>query len=79
MKQLTLLLLAVVASAALAQEPTAPEKGDPVYLKTTPHPVIVPEDVPVKPVIKPDAAPRKSTPVAEQNTKAQAGAGKQAK
>jgi hypothetical protein len=89
MKKIALLLLATVAAAASAQDTVSlatttvaaqdtvrTERGIPVYGKTTPHPVIVPEDIPVKPVIKKDAAPRKSNTVTEQNTKAQAGASK---
>lgn len=76
MKKLAILLLSLAAVTATAQEVVRSERGIPVYGKTTPHPVIVPEDIPVKPVIKKDAAPRKSNTVTEQNTKAQAGASK---
>lgn len=74
---LNLFLLVFVASAALAQEPATTEKGTPVYGKTTPHPVVAPEDIPAQPVIKKDAAPRKSNAAVEQNTKASTDAAKQ--
>lgn len=90
MKKLALLLLATVAFAASAQDVVSlttitaasqdvvrTERGIPVYGKTTPHPVIVPEDTPAKPVIKQDAAPRKSNTVTEQNAKTQTNAVKQ--
>lgn len=60
-----LLLLSAFAIVATAQEATTTEKPVPVYAKTTPHPV-------VEPVIKQDAAPRKSKPATEQKAKAPA-------
>lgn len=90
MKKLALLLLGLVSIAASAQDVVSlttvttasqdvirVDRGIPVYGKTTPHPVVVPEDTPVKPVIKQDAAPRKSNTVTEQNAKTQTNAVKQ--
>ena len=77
MKKLAILLLSLAAVTATAQEVVRSERGVPVYGKTTPHPVTVPNDTPVQPVIKKDAAPRKSNAVVEQNTKASTDAAKQ--
>ena len=67
MKKLTLILLALAASAVFAQD----TKSVPVYLKTTPNPVIVPADAPVTTtVFKRDEAPRKSKAVTKQKAKA---------